>query len=162
MSLKPSLNCVHFRLMMDDCSQEVKIDKAYIANVVGDDNLQAYLNLAEISDAILFYVIPWVATIAVVANILVALPCGIIYLKTKKKNHKPAFVFIGFLALIDVILARYVECIIVSEICFFLSLQLFSFGNPHHHHHIEETVCRTFLYTYTFYLHYILFAGEHL
>ena len=100
--------------MMDDCSQEVKIDKAFIANVVGDDNLQAYLNLAELSDAILFYVIPWVASIAVVANILVALPCGIIYLKTKKKNHKPAFVFIGFLALIDVILARYVECSIVS------------------------------------------------
>ena len=64
--------------MMDDCSQEVKIDKAYVANVVGDDNLQAYLNLAEISDAILFYVIPWIATIAVVANILVALLCGIV------------------------------------------------------------------------------------
>ena len=68
---------------MDDCSQEVKIDKAYIANVVGDDNLQAYLNLVDIRDGITFYVIPWVATIALVANIMVALPCGIIYLKTK-------------------------------------------------------------------------------
>ena len=115
---------------MDDFSQEVKIDMAYIANVVGNDNLKEYLNQVEISDAILFYVIPWVATIAVVANILVALPCGIIYLKTKKKNHKPAFVFIGFLALIDVILARYVKCKLVSEICFFLQFTIVFFWQP--------------------------------
>ena len=85
---------------------EVKIDQEYIAMVVGDDNLQAYLHLVDISDAILFYVIPWVATIVTMANMLVALLCSIIYLKTKKKNHKPAFVFIGFLALIDVIFGR--------------------------------------------------------
>ena len=134
---------------MDGCSQEVKIDKTYIAEVVGGDNLNAYLNLVDISDIITFNVVPWFATIAVFANIMVALPCGIIYLKTKKKNHKPAFVFIGFLALIDIILARYVECSIVSEIfLFFFSLQLFFFSNPHHHH--QETVCRKFLDTFTF------------
>ena len=97
------------------------------------NGLEAYLNLVDISDAILFYVIPWVATIVVVANMLVAILCAIIYLKTKKRNHKPAFVFIGFLALIDVILGRYVG---YTNFDFFLS------ENPHHHHHIEELVCR--------------------
>ena len=55
---------------------EVKIDREYIARVVGDDNLQAYLHLVDISDAILFYVIPWVATIVTMANMLVALLCS--------------------------------------------------------------------------------------
>ena len=83
---------------------ELTIDRAYVAKVVGNQRLEKYLTIVDISDSIFFYLIPWVATITIITNMLVTILCAIIYLKTKKKNHKPAFVFIGFVALMDVIL----------------------------------------------------------
>ena len=111
---------------MDKSINEVAIDMDYITMVVGKENMRAYLHLVDISDAILFYVIPWVATIAAVANMLVALLCATIYLKTKKKNHKPVFVFIGFLALIGVILGWYDGSTNYIEVCNFSFSAVFS------------------------------------
>jgi len=60
--------------------------------------------IIEINNAILSDVAPWMGTIAVVTNHIVVLLSIAIYMKTKKKNHKPAFVFIGFLAFIDIVI----------------------------------------------------------
>ena len=125
---------------MDKSNNEVSIDAEYINMVVGKENLKTYLHLVDISDAILLYVIPWVATIAAVADMMVALLCAIIYLKTMKKNYKPVFVFIGLLALIGVILGWYVGSLNYIVIHRFSIFSCFLFENPHHHHHIELTV----------------------
>ena len=49
------------------------------------------------------YIMPWVASIILVTNMLVSILSAIIYSKTKKRNHKPAFVFIGFLSFFDML-----------------------------------------------------------
>ena len=86
----------------------ITISKKYIEKTIGNVYMLRLQTLFKINDAILWYVLPWMGTIASVANVIVLLFCMVIYLKTKKKNHKPAFVFIGFLAVVDHALGRYI------------------------------------------------------
>ena len=78
----------------------ISITKEYLRKVLGNETLDQFLTVSSFNTAIL----PWIATIVVVTNLLVCFLCLGIYLKTKRRNHKPAFVFIGFLALIDVVI----------------------------------------------------------
>ena len=82
----------------------ISISKLYIEKVLGNETLNQFLTVSIVNAAILTYLEPWIATITMVTNLVVCLLCLGIYLKTKKRNHKPAFFFIGFLALIDFLL----------------------------------------------------------
>ena len=86
---------------------EISISKGYIEKTIGNYSLMRILQILEVNNASLHYVIPWLGIIIVLSNFLVVFFCAVIYLKTKRKNHKPAFVFIGFLAIIDIILGGY-------------------------------------------------------
>ena len=90
----------------------IEISREYIENALGNDSLLQTLKIIEVNDAILYYVIPWLGTLTALSNCVVALFCVVIYLKAKRKNHKPAFVFIGFLASIDSILGWYANIFI--------------------------------------------------
>ena len=89
----------------------IEISREFIENTLGNGSLLQTLTLLEVNDAVLYYVIPWLGTLTALLNFVVAFFCLVIYLKTKRKNHKPAFVFIGFLASIDIILGGYSKII---------------------------------------------------
>ena len=91
----------------------IEISREYIENTLGNDSLLQTLKILEVNDAILYYVIPWMGTITVLSNFTVIFFCVVIYLKTKRKNHKPAFVFIGFLASIDSIVGGYASYFVI-------------------------------------------------
>ena len=78
----------------------ITINKDFLKESVGQDSMLQVLMIIEII-TILSYVIPWMGIIVVLTNLIVLVLSIAIYMKTKKKNHKPAFVFIGFLAAID-------------------------------------------------------------
>ena len=82
----------------------ISITKEYLRKVLGNQTLDQFLTVSSFNTAIVKYFLPWIAAIVVVTNLLVCFLCLGIYLKTKRRNHKPAFVFIGFLALIDVVI----------------------------------------------------------
>ena len=85
-------------------TMNISINKDYIGKVIGNETFEMFITVSNVQATILTYILPWLATITVVTNIVVCVLCLGIYTKTKKKNHKPAFVFIGFLALIDFLL----------------------------------------------------------
>ena len=85
----------------------IKISREFIENTLGNDSLLQTLATLEVNDAIVYYVIPWLGTLTALLNFVVVFFCVVIYLKTKRKNHKPAFVFIGFLASMDSLLGWY-------------------------------------------------------
>ena len=87
----------------------IKISRKFIKSTLGDDSLLETLTILEVHDAILYYVLPWLGTITALSNFVVAFFCVVIYLKTKRKNHKPAFVFIEILESIDSILGWYAK-----------------------------------------------------
>ena len=58
-------------------------------------------------DIIFNFVHPWVSCVSFSLNFLVFLLCIIIYFKTKKKAHKPAFLYIGVLAMFDMIIGYF-------------------------------------------------------
>ena len=79
----------------------ITISKDFIQQTIGQDSLSWILLMIRMNDAILHYVMPWLGAIVDVTNLIVVFFCIVIYLNTKKTNHKPAFVFIGLLAVID-------------------------------------------------------------
>ena len=87
----------------------ITISKEYLEEVLGEELLNQFLTVFSINAAIQKYLIPWVATITVVINSMVCIMCLGIYIKTKGKNHRPAFVFIFFLNFVDVLLGMYVK-----------------------------------------------------
>ena len=82
----------------------LSISKVYIEQVLGNETFDQFQTVSDVNAAIVTYVVPWIASITVIINLAVCLLCLGIYLKTERRNHKPAFVFIGFLALIDTLL----------------------------------------------------------
>ena len=82
----------------------ITIDIRYLEDVVGTEMLNHFLIIANTNKYVLWYIIPWLATIIVVMNMVVAVLSAITYIRTERENHKPAFVFIGTLALADVLL----------------------------------------------------------
>ena len=90
----------------------VTISNDFIRETIGHDPLSRLLLMIRINEAILRYVTPWMGTMVEVTNLMVVFFCILIYLKTKKTNHKPAFVFIGFLAAIDFTIGGYVVYVI--------------------------------------------------
>ena len=82
----------------------MNITEEYIEEVIGLYGMSQLRVTININNSIKKYLVPWVATITVGTNLMVAILCAMIYLKTKRKSHKPAFVFIGFLAILDVLL----------------------------------------------------------
>ena len=103
-----SIQIVKFHSAEPSMRMNVTISKDFIRETIGHDFLSNLLLIIRMNDSILNYVIPWMGTIVYVTNLIVMFFCIVIYLKTKRKNHKPAFVFIGFLAAIDSILGGYV------------------------------------------------------
>eukprot|EP00092_Neocalanus_flemingeri_P003706 GFUD01003982.1.p1 GENE.GFUD01003982.1~~GFUD01003982.1.p1 ORF type:complete len:454 (+),score=45.61 GFUD01003982.1:460-1821(+) len=79
----------------------MNITNEFLFTSVGHQSAERLLHLKSAKSFIGTFIIPWVAVITIITNMVVSILSAIIYLKTKKKNHKPAFVFIGFLALFD-------------------------------------------------------------
>ena len=75
--------------------------------VFGKENLEEFLIFMEINRFVLMYIIPWAAVIIVIMNMLVLLLSVMVYINSWKEAHKPAFLFIGTLAAIDVLLGGY-------------------------------------------------------
>ena len=92
------------------------MNNEFLFEIIGNKSVQRLLHLKSVQSSILTFVIPWVAIITVITNMLVFVLCAVIYSKTKKKNHKPAFVFIGVLSFFDMLIGGYV---VESEICDF-------------------------------------------
>ena len=84
--------------------RNMNITIQYIDDIVGEDALNHFLRIITMNKFVLWNIIPWLSTIIVMTNMVVALLSATIYIKTKRENHKPAFVFIGTLALADVFL----------------------------------------------------------
>ena len=73
----------------------------------GDDYIGRFLRIVSLSTALQKYLVPWLAGMIVMVNTMVCIMyCGI-YVKTTRKNHKPAFLFIFFLNFVDVLLGMY-------------------------------------------------------
>ena len=83
--------------------QNITITNEFLKEVFGDDEMSRFVMIVNISTLVQEYVIPWMAIITVITNIVVCLICCGIYTKTKRRNHKPAFLFILFLNLVDVL-----------------------------------------------------------
>jgi len=93
----------------------------FLINIVGNDSAKWLLNLDSAETYVLAY---WVITfsfLAAMLNTIVLILCVIIYLKTSKTNHKPAFVFIGLLSFFDAFL---------GFIYFFESLEHGGYSRP--------------------------------
>ena len=82
----------------------MNITMEYIEDIVGEDALNHFLRIITMNKFVLWNIVPWLGTIIVVMNMVVVLLSATIYIKTERENHKPAFVFIGTLALADVFL----------------------------------------------------------
>merc|ERR1719312_1481291 len=79
----------------------LELTKQFSQNVIGIENIEWLLNLVSIQKWALTYWVPWACLVAGVLNTMVFILCMIIYMKTKRTNHKPAFVFIAFIAMWD-------------------------------------------------------------
>ena len=82
----------------------ITINVKYVEDIIGAESLNQLLTIITINKYVLWYIVPWLSTIVVVMNMLVVILCSLICVKTGRNNHKPAFVFIGTLALADVLL----------------------------------------------------------
>ena len=84
------------------------LNNQFLFSSVGNESAETLLNLITSNTVIETFIRPWMAFLTIITNMVVSVLSAIIYLKTKKKNHKPAFVFIGFLALFDMLEGWYV------------------------------------------------------
>ena len=82
----------------------ITIHRSYIETVLGKENLEEFLMFVAINRFVLRNIIPWVGVLIVMMNMLVVLFSMMVYIK---ETHKPAFLFIGTLAAIDVLLGGY-------------------------------------------------------
>ena len=80
------------------------LNNQFIFDNLGNEKLQRLINMRTV-DNIFHYIVPWIASISCITNMLVCVLCAVIYTTTKKKNHKPAFVFIGALSFFDMLVA---------------------------------------------------------
>ena len=83
------------------------LNKELVLDVIGTE-WEYFMNMTQCHRFLIKYIIPFVSVAIVVTNLSVAILCIIIYLQIKRQNHRPAFVFIGFLALMDFFLGGYV------------------------------------------------------
>jgi hypothetical protein len=67
------------------------------------DPVERLLNLRAVQSFTGTFILPWLGSITVIINLVVLVLSGVIYSKTKKINHKPAFLFIGMLSLFDML-----------------------------------------------------------
>ena len=78
------------------------LNNQFIFDKIGNDRVQRLIKM-QIANAAFGYIIPWVAIMSCITNMLVSVLCAIIYTSSMKNNHKPGFVFIGVLSLIDML-----------------------------------------------------------
>ena len=87
----------------------ITLTSQYLMRIVGNRSAQWLLNINSAEQFTLAYIQPWLGLIAAMPNIVVLILCIIIYVKTSKKNHKPAFAYIGVLSLFGTITGWYVR-----------------------------------------------------
>ena len=80
------------------------LNKQFILDTLGSSSFERLLTLESIKSSIFIYIKPFVASIGTMLNMVVFLLSIAIYTKTKKKNHKPAFLYIGVLAFFDMVM----------------------------------------------------------
>ena len=80
----------------------------FLIATLGNYSFQQLKTLKYIQSFLLTNIQPWIATTRALLNLVVVVLCLIMYLQTKRTNHKPAFVFIGALAVIDMVVGRYI------------------------------------------------------
>lgn len=81
-----------------------KLNSQFVFDTIGISTVEWLRSIDSVRGSILTYLQPGVASITGFLNLLVFVLCIVIYLKTKKKSHKPAFIYIGFLAFFDMLL----------------------------------------------------------
>ena len=82
------------------------LNNQFIFDNLGYDRVHRTIRMQIVTD-VFRYIIPLVAIMSCITNMLVCVLCANIYTRTKKKNHKPAFVFIGVLSLFDMLVGMY-------------------------------------------------------
>ena len=77
------------------------LTKEFIIRTVGIKSVDWLATLNSVQYYVLKYGVTWIGFLGALLNFIVLVLSSIIYLKTKKKNQKPAFFYIGMLSLFD-------------------------------------------------------------
>ena len=80
------------------------LNKQFILNTLGSSSFERLLTLESIKSSIFVYIKPFVTSIGSMLDMVVFLLSIAIHTKNKKKNHKPAFLYIGLLAFFDMVM----------------------------------------------------------
>ena len=82
------------------------LNSQFITATLGSTSVQWLTNFKSLQIFLLTFYFPVVTSITFLLNFLVFILCIVIYLKTKKINHKTAFLCIGILAFFDMLMGR--------------------------------------------------------
>ena len=80
------------------------MDTENIKDIVGEEEFESFKNVSYANEVLFIYLRPVLSIIVMMTNLAVFLLCLGIYSRNRRKTtNKPAFVFIGWLALMDTI-----------------------------------------------------------
>ena len=77
------------------------INNQLLQEITGGKVFETFQTVLHVNDALLKYLLPVLAPIVVLTNLVVFILCLGIYFRIRKKHRKLPFIFIGFLALMD-------------------------------------------------------------
>ena len=80
------------------------MDTDNIKHMVGEEEFESFKTVSYVNDVLFIYLLPVLSIIVLITNLVVFLLCLSIYFRIRRKANKPAFVFIGWLALMDTII----------------------------------------------------------
>ena len=80
------------------------MDTDNIKHMVGEEEFESFKTVSYVNDVLFIYLLPVLSIIVLITNLVVFLLCLGIYSRIRRKTNKPAFVFIGWLALMDTII----------------------------------------------------------
>jgi tellurite resistance protein TehA-like permease len=79
------------------------LNNQFIIETVGIATVEQHIRFRSALYFVGKYIMPFAGIVIFITNMVVSILSAIIYAKTKKKNHKPAFVFIGILSCYDML-----------------------------------------------------------
>ena len=80
------------------------MDTEIIKDMVGEEEFESFKTVSYVNDVLYIYLMPVLSILVMIINLVVFLLCLGIYSRIRRKTNKPAFVFIGWLALMDTII----------------------------------------------------------
>ena len=79
------------------------LNNQFIIEAVGITTIEQHIRFRSALNFVGKYIMPFAGIVIFITNMVVTILSAIIFAKTKKKNHKPAFVFIGILSCYDML-----------------------------------------------------------